>query len=109
MQCFERKAMYLKLYADAVSEIPRLEYDPGLLDEVLSDFGIDHWNTLTALDNGQLNDLVKCIKSVADVELTSAGGSNASQDSGGSKDPSKYALPRAISRSSRSPSQNMHS
>ncbi|MGH8549849.1 MAG: hypothetical protein ACRERU_14840 [Methylococcales bacterium] len=68
MQCFERQAMYLKLYSDAVTEIPQLQFDPILLDEVLSDFSIERFNTLIALGNRQRGKIITHIKAITGGE-----------------------------------------
>jgi hypothetical protein len=65
--------MYLMLYADAVLEIPRLEFDPNLLDEILCDFQIDRFNTLIALDKKVRRDLIAQIRSAIDVEAQREG------------------------------------
>lgn len=73
MQCYERHAMYLKLYADTVVVISRLEFDPDLLDEVLRDFEIDRFSTLTALDKRMRRDIIARIRSVIDIEAQPEG------------------------------------
>jgi hypothetical protein len=67
MQCFERQAMYLKLYADAVVEIPRLIFDRDLLDDVLSEFAIDTFGALIELEKSQHGKIMIRIKSLTDV------------------------------------------
>jgi hypothetical protein len=61
--------MYLKLYADAVVEIPCLEFDPVLLDEVLSDLEIDRLSMLIAMDDRQRGDVVTHIKLATEAEI----------------------------------------
>ncbi len=72
MQCFERQAMYLKLYANAVVEIPGLVFDPDLLDEVLSDFAIDRFDALIALNERQRGELILRMKALTRVETRCA-------------------------------------
>jgi hypothetical protein len=66
MQCYERKAMYLKLYADLAIEMPRLEYDPILLDQILYEFEIDRFNTLSALDPRKRREILARLKLLTD-------------------------------------------
>ncbi|MCI0654251.1 MAG: hypothetical protein L0Y38_03290 [Methylococcaceae bacterium] len=96
MQCFERHAMYLKLYRDAVVEIPRLEFDREMLDQVLSDCGIDHLSTLIALDDRQRGDIVVRIKLLTDVESPCAGDHAAGRDRPESEEFSSHALPLGL-------------
>lgn len=63
MQCYERQAMHLQLYSDAITEIPELEFDPVLLDEVLSDSSIVCFKALIELDKRQRREIMKCIRS----------------------------------------------
>ncbi|MGR9108017.1 MAG: hypothetical protein ACU843_13895 [Gammaproteobacteria bacterium] len=65
MQCFERKALHLQLYEYALSDIPRLEFDPNLLDDVLFEFSIDRFSALITLDERERRDIIKFIKSVS--------------------------------------------
>jgi|GEM_PF-1746002 len=62
MQCYERQAMYLNLYASVVDEHPGLPFDPCLLDEILCDSAIDRFNILTGLDRKLIDELVLVYK-----------------------------------------------
>jgi hypothetical protein len=68
MQCYERQAMYLQLAAEAVIEIPHLQFDRILLDEVLSDFSIQGFNALITLDNKRKRQLIKHIKEISESQ-----------------------------------------
>jgi hypothetical protein len=68
MQCYERLAMYLQLNSDAVMEIPQLEYDPLLLDEVMAEFSIDSFKILIALDRKQRGEVISRINAITGFE-----------------------------------------
>jgi hypothetical protein len=69
MQCYERKAMYLMLQADACLEIPDLKFNPALLDEVLSDCAVYRFDQLMTLGEALRNELIEKIWLRAIVEL----------------------------------------
>ncbi|MGR9107852.1 MAG: hypothetical protein ACU843_13060 [Gammaproteobacteria bacterium] len=64
MQCYERQAMYLMLNTDAVLASPHLQFDPVLLDEVLSEFSINNFKALTEMDAEQKREVIKHIKAI---------------------------------------------
>ncbi|MGH8549393.1 MAG: hypothetical protein ACRERU_12505 [Methylococcales bacterium] len=92
MQCYERQAMYLKLYADAVLTIPRLKFDPNRLEEVLCDFEIDRFSALIALDNRQRGEIITQLKSATDGETPCDGDTAAGQDCVESEEYSDFQL-----------------
>lgn len=68
MQCFERKAMYLKLYADTSAEYPELEYDPDLYEDIFSAFSINDFRALIELDQALKPEISKQLLHRGDCE-----------------------------------------
>ncbi|MCI0666716.1 MAG: hypothetical protein L0Y38_00115 [Methylococcaceae bacterium] len=95
MQCYERQAMYLKLYADVVIEIPRLEFDRDLLEDILSEFAIDKFSALIELEKSQRGKIITRIKSLIDIETPRKGDTTGHRDRAGSAGFSNYALRNA--------------
>lgn len=100
MQCFERQAMYLKLYAIAVAEIPRLEFDRNLLDDVLAEFTIDKFGALMELEKSQHSRIITHIKSLTEGAGPRKEETTVSRDRSGSVGVSNYALQRVAPSSS---------
>lgn len=82
MQCYERQAMYLKLYSDAVTEIPQLQFDLDLLDEILTDYSIDCFKTLIAVDSKKRCEMITRIKAIIGIGQMRRGDSFEHQDRG---------------------------
>ncbi len=96
MQCYERLAMYLQLNSDAVMEIPQLEYDPSLLDDVLAEFSIDSFNRLIAMNNKQRGEVINRIRAIAGCKMLSNGPYAPRQDRGDRKQ--SIPIPRLSGR-----------
>lgn len=101
MQCYQRQAMYLKLNFDAVLKIPELEFDPLLLDEVLSDFSIEDFYTLITLDKRQRDELIAHLETLICEKALCGADSEASQAHEDKTDPTihgRYHTGHAINR-----------
>jgi hypothetical protein len=107
MQCFERQAMYLKLYADAVKEIPGLEFDPNALDDLLSEFKIDRFSDLVELDHRQRDKIVKSIQSVTDVAARCQSDRAVRRDPAESQHLPEFGLPNGMPTTSPTLSRTM--
>lgn len=68
MQCYERQAMYLQLNEEVIQEIPQLEFDPNLLDDILAEFSIDNFKRLIALEGWQREEIIKRVKAVTGIK-----------------------------------------
>lgn len=68
MQCYERQVMYLKLNSDAKKDIPQLEFDALLLDEVLADFAIESYHGLVALSDKRWDEIVSRIRELIGIQ-----------------------------------------
>ncbi len=67
MQCYERQAMYLKLYATAAAQYSDLPFNPDILEEIICDFSIENFTTLAGLDKNLMDELVLVIKLRTDI------------------------------------------
>lgn len=70
MHCYERTAMYLKLYCHAKVEIPDLRFEPELLDDVLCDCGIQGFEPMNRLNSSTFSKLIQQIWLRTNAELS---------------------------------------
>ncbi|MGR9106861.1 MAG: hypothetical protein ACU843_08025 [Gammaproteobacteria bacterium] len=85
MQCYERQAMVWKLNADAVREVPQLQFDPFMLNEVLSEFSINSFAELIELDQRKLREIISHIETIGENTDSLARSGVAARDRGSRK------------------------